>query len=345
MHHLMKLQDYDFHLPPEQIAQHPASERDQARLLVLNRSDGSIQHLHFCDIVEFIRPTDALVVNQTRVMPARLRGRRVETGGQVELLLIRRQEEGWLAMGRPGRRLRSGTVLEFGEGKLRGRVIDRVEEGRFLVRFDGEGVEKRIEEVGEVPLPPYIRRRPEEADRERYQTVFARHSGAIAAPTAGLHFTPLLLERIEAQGSAVVPVVLHVGPGTFEPVRSEDPRQHHLESEFCEVDEEGAARIRERCREGGHIVAVGTTVVRTLETAAESSGEVEAMRGWSDKFIYSPYSFRAVDALVTNFHLPRSSLLLLVAAFVGRKLLLDTYETAVDAGYRFYSYGDAMLIL
>ncbi len=341
----MKLQDYDFHLPPEQIAQHPAAERDQARLLVLNRSDGSIQHRHFCDIVEFLRPSDALVVNQTRVMPARLRGRRVETGGQVELLLIRRQEEGWLAMGRPGRRLRSGTVLEFGDGKLRGQVIDRVGEGRVLVRFDGEGIEARIEEVGEVPLPPYIRRRPGEADRERYQTVFARHSGAVAAPTAVLHFTPLLLERIEAQGIAVVPVVLHVGPGTFEPVRSEDPRQHRLEAEFCEVDEEGAARIRARCGEGGRIVAVGTTVVRTLETAAEGSGEVEAMRDWSSKFIYPPYSFRAVDALVTNFHLPRSSLLFLVAALVGRKLLLETYEAAVDAGYRFYSYGDAMLIL
>ena len=345
MLHLMKLQDYDFHLPPEQIAQHPAAERDQARLLVLNRSDGSIRHQHFCDIVEFLRPTDALVVNQTRVMPARLRGRRVETGGQVELLLIRRQEENWLAMGRPGRRLRSGTVLEFGEGKLRGQVVDKVGEGRVLVRFDGEEIEKRIEEVGEVPLPPYIRRRPGEADRERYQTVFARHSGAIAAPTAGLHFTPLLLKRIKAQGTAVVPVVLHVGPGTFEPVRCEDPRQHCLEAEFCEVDEEGAARIRARCGEGGRIVAVGTTVVRTLETAAERSGEVEAIRDWSGKFIYPPYSFRAVDALVTNFHLPRSSLLLLVAALVGRKLLLETYKAAVDAGYRFYSYGDAMLIL
>jgi len=339
----MNLQDYDYHLPSERIAQYPAPERDRSRLLVLNRTDGSIQHLRFRDIVEFLQPADVLVLNQTRVMPARLRGRKAGTGGQVELLLIRQEGGDWLAMGRPGRRLQPGTVLEFGGEKLR--VVDRVGEGRLRVRFEGEDAAELLEKVGEVPLPPYINRPPEEEDRVRYQTVFARDRGAVAAPTAGLHFTPVLLEAIAARGTAVVPVVLHVGPGTFEPVRTEDPRQHRLEPEYCEVSASSAAQVGRCRRQGGRIVAVGTTVVRALETAAAQTGEVEPLSGWTGKFIYPPYQFRAVDALVTNFHLPRSSLLLLVAAFAGRELVLETYRRAVEAGYRFYSYGDAMLIL
>jgi len=341
----MKLVDYDFHLPPEQIAQHPAAERDQARLLVLNRADGSVRHLQFRDLVDFLRPPDLLVINRTRVMAARLRGRRLETGGKVELLLIRREGENWLAMGRPGRRLQPGVELEFGDGSLRGCVIERVREGRVLVRFQGDDSIEGIEAVGEVPLPPYIRRTPESEDRVRYQTVYARESGAVAAPTAGLHFTPSLLRIAEERSAGVAPVLLHVGPGTFEPVRCEDPSQHQLEAEYCEVDEDSAARIEDCREEGGRVIAVGTTVVRTLETAAEATGSVEPWAGWSAKFICPPYTFRAVDALVTNFHLPRSSLLLLVAALVGRELLMETYRQAVAEGYRFYSYGDAMLIV
>ena len=336
----MKLADYDFHLPAEQIAQHPVAERDRARLLVLDRANGSVRHLQFRDLVDFLRPPDLLVVNRTRVMAARLRGRRLETGGKVELLLIRREGENWLAMGRPGRRLQQGVELEFGDGHLRGCVIERVREGRILVRFEGEDSIERIEAVGEVPLPPYIRRTPEAEDRRRYQTVYARESGAIAAPTAGLHFTPSLLRTVEERSAGVTPVVLHVGPGTFEPVRCKDPSQHQLEAEYCEVGEESAARIG-----GWRVIAVGTTVVRTLETAAEKTGFVEPWAGWSAKFICPPYTFKAVDALVTNFHLPRSSLLLLVAALVGRGLLMETYRQAVAEGYRFYSYGDAMLIV
>jgi len=341
----MKLGDYDFHLPTEQIAQYPAPERDQARLLILNRADGSLLHRQFSDIVDFLRPSDLLVVNRTRVMAARLRGRRRETGGQVELLLIRREGENWLAMGRPGRRLQPGTQMEFGDGSLRGEVVEKTREGRVWVHFEGGETIEELEAFGEVPLPPYIQRTPDAEDRERYQTVYARDSGAIAAPTAGLHFTPPLLRVVEEQCAGVVPVVLHVGPGTFEPVRCEDPRLHKLEAEYCEVGEDSARRIGECRGASGRVIAVGTTVVRTLETAAEATGSVAPWADWSAKFICPPYTFNAVDALITNFHLPRSSLLFLVAALVGRELLMETYRQAVAEGYRFYSYGDAMLIV
>ena len=335
---LMELADFDFDLPSELIAQYPTGERDQSRLLVLDRASASIRHLHFADIRSFLTAADVLVVNQTRVMPARLKGRRAGSGGQVELLLIRPQAQScWLAMGRPGRRLSPGTIVEFGRDGVRAEILERLPEGRFLVRLEGQDVDQMMEEVGEVPLPPYIRRQPDVRDRERYQTVFARQSGAIAAPTAGLHFTRELLREIEGRGTAVVPVLLHVGPGTFAPVRSEDPRRHRLEAEYYEIEEENAAQIRSRRQRGGRVTAVGTTVVRTLETAAEATGVVEASSGWSEKFIYSPYSFKAVDILVTNFHLPRSSLLLLVAAFAGREAMMEAYHQAIAHGYRFYS--------
>lgn len=342
----MKLVDYDFDLPDELIAQHPSPERDQSRLLVVNRSDGSLAHLHFRDIIDQLAPPDVLVLNHTQVMPARLIGHKADTGGRVELLLIRPLAEGdWLSMGRPGRGLKPGTRLVFGDGALQAHIVERVANGRFQVRFDGGDVLARLEAMGEIPLPPYIRRPPEALDRDRYQTVYAARSGAVAAPTAGLHFTPQLLAAIQAKGVVVAKVLLHVGPGTFEPVRSADPREHRLEAEYCEIDT-GVCAALARCRAAcGRIVAVGTTVVRTLESGVDAAGELQPYAGFADNFIYPPYEFGAVDALVTNFHLPRSSLLFLVAAFVGRERLLAAYREAVERKYRFYSYGDAMMIL
>lgn len=340
----MRIEDYRFDLPPELIAQHPAPHRDHSRLLVLNRADGSIQHLCFGDLPSLLDPRDALALNQTRVVPARLRGRGAGRQGAVELLLIRQEGERWLAMGKPARRLGPGSRLEFGGGLLAAQVEEQAGPGRVWVRFEPAQVRELLPSLGEVPLPPYIRRPLEEEDRERYQTVFARVEGAIAAPTAGLHFTAALLERIAAQGTALVPLLLHVGPGTFAPVRSADLTQHRIEPEYYQITAESAAQLRRRRREGGRVVAVGTTVVRALETVCEAGGEPSAGEGWTAKFIYPPYTFRGVDALVTNFHLPESTLLLLVAAFAGRELLLDAYRQAVAARYRFYSYGDAMLI-
>lgn len=341
----MRIEDFHFDLPPELIAQHPAPHRDSSRLLVLNRADVSIQHLFFGDLSSLLTPRDALTLNQTRVVPARLKGKSAGCGGAVELLLIRQEGGRWLAMGKPARRLGLGSRLEFGGGRLGAQVVEQAGPGRVWVCFEPPQVNELLPSLGEIPLPPYIRRPVQEADRERYQTVFARVEGAIAAPTAGLHFTAALLERIAAQGTAVVPVLLHVGPGTFAPVRTPDLTQHRIEPEYYRVTEEGAAQLRQRRQEGGRIVAVGTTVVRALETVCEASGELVAGEGWTAKYIYPPYTFKGVDALVTNFHLPGSTLLLLVAAFAGRELLLEAYRQAVAARYRFYSYGDAMVIL
>jgi S-adenosylmethionine:tRNA ribosyltransferase-isomerase len=341
----MRIADFHFDLPPELIAQHPAPRRDSSRLLVLNRADASIQHLSFAALPSLLSPRDVLVLNQTRVVPARLRGQRAGDAGLVELLLIRHEGECWLAMGKPARRLGLGSRLEFGEGRLRAEVVGQEGRGRVWVRFEPPQVRELLPSLGEIPLPPYIRRPLQEADKERYQTVFARVEGAIAAPTAGLHFTAALLEDIAAQGTAVAPVLLHVGPGTFAPVRSSDLTQHRIEPEYYQITEESATLLRRRRQEGGRIFAVGTTVVRALETASEASGIPAAGEGWTSKYIYPPYTFRGVDALVTNFHLPESTLLLLVAAFAGRELVLEAYRQAVAAGYRFYSYGDAMLIL
>ena len=341
----MKLEDYDFNLPTDLIAQHPASQRDRSRLLVLNRAKCSIQHYLFKDIVNFLGPTDILVINQTRVVKARLRGVRVGTGAEVELLLIRQEEEYWLAMGRPGRRLSPGTRVALAGGSLHAVIIGRAPRGRFLVDFEEEDVASVLEAAGEVPLPPYIERQPREEDSCRYQTVFAQHAGAIAAPTAGLHFTLPLLGEIESQGAKVVPLVLHVGPGTFEPVRTGDPRQHRLEPEYFEVSEESAAALC-RCRQqGGRIIAVGTTAVRALETIAAGNGEFRATCGWTDKFIYPPYKFKMCDRLITNFHQPKSTLMMLVSAFSSKDIVLNTYQEAIKKKYKFYSYGDAMLLL
>ena len=341
----MKLADYDFDLPEELIAQYPVPERDQSRLLVIDRSDGSLAHRQFRDILDYLSPPDVLVLNRTQVMPARLVGRKADTGGRVELLLIRPLAAGaWLALGRPGRGLKPGIELEFGDGALQAHVDERVAGGRFKVRFDAADIMAQLEQVGEIPLPPYIQRSVGAEDRARYQTVYAEQPGAVAAPTAGLHFTPELLAALEAKGVAVAKVLLHVGPGTFAPVRAADPREHRLEAEYCEIDEGVAAELAQRRAAGGRIVAVGTTVVRTLESAVAAAGELRPFAGFVETFIYPPYAFGAVDALVTNFHLPRSSLLMLVAAFVGRERLFAAYREAVARQYRFYSYGDAMII-
>ena len=341
----MKLADYDFDLPKELIAQYPVPERDQSRLLVLDRSDGSLAHRQFRDILDYLSPPDVLVLNRTQVMPARLVGRKADTGGRVELLLIRPLAAGaWLALGRPGRGLKPGIELEFGDGALRAHIDERGAGGRFKVRFDAADIMAQLEQVGEIPLPPYIQRSVGAEDRARYQTVYAEQPGAVAAPTAGLHFTPELLAALEAKGVAVAKVLLHVGPGTFAPVRAADPREHRLEAEYCEIDEGVAAELAQRRAAGGRIVAVGTTVVRTLESAVAAAGELRSFAGFVETFIYPPYAFGAVDALVTNFHLPRSSLLMLVAAFVGRERLFAAYREAVARQYRFYSYGDAMII-
>ena len=353
----MDIADFDFQLPPDQIAQYPAPERDRSRLLVFNRAEKSRRHLRFRDIADILRPDDALVVNETRVLPARLRSSKSETGGKVELLLVRPEGECWQALARPSHRLSPDTELTLDEG-WRLKVEEVLGKGRVLVRLirrggpctvagggsDGPDMLHLLEEEGEVPLPPYIKRHPEEADKERYQTVFARQAGAVAAPTAGLHFTAPLIRRIRDRGVAVVPILLHVGPGTFEPVRVADPRQHRVEAEYYCVSDEAAAELGARRRAGGRVVAVGTTVVRALETAVGPEGNIRPGSGWTDRFILPPYRFQAVDALVTNFHLPCSSLLLLVAAFAGHSAIMETYRNAVESGYRFYSYGDAMLI-
>jgi len=341
----MNLSDYDFHLPDELIAQEPLTRRDESRLLVLERTSGAIKHLRFAEIAGLLTKNDALVVNQTRVFPARLHGVRRDTNGKVELLLIRRVDSGrWLAMGKPGRALQPGIELVFADGELRAEVVLRTTEGRVELLFTPADIDPILEKVGQIPLPPYIRRDATDADIGRYQTVFARQRGAIAAPTAGLHFTDELLGEIKTLGAAIEPIVLHVGPGTFEPVRCEDPREHSLEGEYFEITAEVAAELNRR-RVGGRLVAVGTTVVRTLETSVDEQGQIAGGSGWSEKFIYPPYAFGAVDALVTNFHLPKSTLLMLVAAFAGYENLMRAYREAVREGYRFYSYGDAMMVV
>ena len=342
----MRLDDFDFDLPDTAIAQHPAVERDLSRLLVLPRCSGSTEHRQFRDLPGLLRPGDSLVLNESRVMAARLRGQRVETGGSVELLLVRQGEDGtWRAMARPMRRLHPGTQIQFAGGRLRGSVVDRAEPGQVGIRFTDEaGRPADPTLVGELPLPPYIQRDPVAEDAERYQTVYARDPGSVAAPTAGLHFTDALLGELAAADVAAERLVLHVGPGTFAPVRAADPREHRLDAEHYSLPGPVAERLNQRRRQGGRVVAVGTTVTRTLETCASDSGELRGGEGWTDLFIYPGYQFRAVDAMITNFHLPRTSLLMLVAALAGRERVLEAYGQAVEAGYRFYSYGDAMLI-
>ncbi len=326
------------------MAQTPIEPRDAARLLVVDRATGTLAHRVFRELPEYLRPGDVLVLNDTRVIPARLIGRRAGTGGQVELLLLHRRSNGeWETLARPGRRLREGARVVFGDGRLVAVVTGITPAGGRVVRFEGEDeVEQLISQVGQVPLPPYIR--TPLADPERYQTVYAREPGAAAAPTAGLHFTPELLERIRDGGVTIAEITLHVGLGTFQPVKVSRVEEHEMHAEYYRVPVETVKAIRSAREQGGRVFAVGTTVVRTLETAA-AGGELQPGDGWTRLFIYPGFRFRVVDALITNFHLPRSTLLLLVSAFAGRELIGRVYEEAVRQRYRFYSFGDAMLIV
>jgi S-adenosylmethionine:tRNA ribosyltransferase-isomerase len=341
------IESYDYPLPPDLIAQEPLAERDASRLLVLERSTGALSHRTFSDLPELLRPGDLLVTNRSRVFPARLLGRR-EGGGAAEILLVRRRDaERWDAMVRPGRRLRPGTTVDVAPG-FRVRVEDAPASGGLrAVRLllDGLDPDAALERHGHVPLPPYIRRADAREDRERYQTVYARETGSVAAPTAGLHFTPELLARLRDRDVDRAEIVLHVGPGTFRPVEVADVREHRVDPERFTVPPETAAAIERARAEGRRVVAVGTTATRALESAADAAGRVRPGDGETDLVIVPGFRFRVTGALVTNFHLPRSSLLLLVSAFAGRDRVLDAYAEAVRRAYRFYSYGDAMLVV
>lgn len=342
----MLLADFDYELPKELIAQHPPPQRGQSRLLVIPKAGGPLQHRMFTDLPEYLEPGDCLVLNDTKVIPARLIGQRV-TGGRVELLLLRQiSDREWEALAKPARRLRLHERLIFGE-ELIAEIVAVGSEGRRIVRLDYEGdFWAVLERVGQMPLPPYIRRKkPEQLDRERYQTVYASVPGAVAAPTAGLHFTPKLIQEIERKGVKIARLTLHVGLGTFRPIQTENIEKHHMHAEYYSVSANAAAIINETRAQQGRIVAVGTTVVRTLETVVDAQGQIRPGFGMTDLYITPGFVFRATDALITNFHLPRSSLLVLVAAFVGRERILEAYQEAIRKGYRFYSYGDATLII
>ncbi len=341
----MKTSDFNFDLPKDLIAQDPLENRSASRLLVMDKNTGALEHRHFYDVVEYLNPGDCLVLNNTKVIPARLYGVREGTGASIEILLLRRKENNvWETLARPGKKAKPGTRIVFGEGLLVGEVIGVAEEGNRLIRFSYEGIfEEILDRLGQMPLPPYITH--ELKDKNRYQTVYAKYDGSAAAPTAGLHFTPELLEQIRKKGIRIVEVTLHVGLGTFRPVKAEDVTQHHMHSEFYQIDECAAAAINETRAWGGRIVCVGTTSCRTIESAAREDGTVAPGSGWTDIFIYPGYRFKVLDALITNFHLPESTLLMLVSALAGRDHVLAAYEEAVDRKYRFFSFGDAMLIL
>ncbi|MBE5797109.1 MAG: tRNA preQ1(34) S-adenosylmethionine ribosyltransferase-isomerase QueA [Clostridiales bacterium] len=341
----MRTADFDYHLPEELIAQTPVEPRDHSRLMVVHRGDGTREHKHFYDIIDYLNPGDALVINETKVIPARLLGVKEDTGVPVEILLLRRENTtDWEALVKPGRRLKPGAVCVFGDGLLRCEVLSSVPEiGGRIVRFMYDGVfEEILDRLGEMPLPPYIHEKLQ--DRTRYQTVYAKNEGSAAAPTAGLHFTPELLEKVKAKGVTIVPVTLHVGLGTFRPVTVEDVDTHVMHSEYYQVTQEAADKLNAIRAAGGRIICVGTTSVRTLETVATEDGVVHAGAGDTAIFIYPGKKIKAVDALITNFHLPQSTLLMLVSTFMGRETALDVYREAVEERYRFFSFGDAMFI-
>ncbi|HOB34832.1 MAG TPA: tRNA preQ1(34) S-adenosylmethionine ribosyltransferase-isomerase QueA [Bacillota bacterium] len=340
----MKVSDFDFQLPEDLIAQQPCQKRDCSRLLILSRRTGTIEHKYFYHLPELLRAGDLLVLNDTKVLPARLFAAK-DSGGRLELLLLTPgAEETWHCLVKPARRARVGTRLTFAGG-LQGEIVAAGEQGQRTVRFSLAGAElqKKIEEIGQLPLPPYIRRPLAEPDR--YQTVYAARPGAVAAPTAGLHFTDQVFARLKARGIDRVFLTLHVGLGTFRPVTAETVEEHRMHSEYYQIDAQAAAAVNRARAEGRRVVAVGTTAVRVLETAAGDDGLVRPGSGWTDIFIYPGYSFKAVDALLTNFHLPRSTLLMLVSAFAGRELVLQAYQEAIARKYRFFSFGDAMLIV
>ena len=340
----MNIKEFYYDLPEELIAQDPLTDRSSSRLLTLDKNSGAFSHHVFRDIVDFLNPGDCLVINNTKVIPARLMGEKEGTGAGIEVLLLKRKENDvWETVVKPGKKARPGARISFGNGLLVGEVVDVVEEGNRLIKFEYEGIfEEILDQLGQMPLPPYITHRLE--DKNRYQTVYAKHNGSAAAPTAGLHFTPELLEVIKAKGVKVAEVTLHVGLGTFRPVKVENILEHHMHSEFYMVEEEQAAMINETKKNGGRVICVGTTSCRTIESATGEDGILRAGSGWTEIFIYPGYKFKILDALITNFHLPESTLLMLISALAGRDNVMAAYEEAVKERYRFFSFGDAMFI-
>ncbi|SHH53250.1 S-adenosylmethionine--tRNA ribosyltransferase-isomerase [Caloranaerobacter azorensis DSM 13643] len=340
----MRRQDFYFDLPEELIAQYPIEKRDSSRLMVLDKKTGAIEHKEFRDIIDYLNKGDCLVLNDTRVIPARLFGQKEDTGGKIEFLLLNRVEKDkWQVLVKPGKRARIGTTFVFGDGLLKADVLDIDEEGVRIVEFKYDGIfEEVLDKLGEIPLPPYIKQKLE--DRERYQTVYSKKEGSAAAPTAGLHFTDELLEKIKEKGVEIVYITLHVGLGTFRPVKVDNLDEHKMHSEFFEVSDKAANTINEIKKKGGKIIAVGTTTTRTLESSSNSEGLVVPKKGWTDIFIYPGYKFKIIDKLITNFHLPESTLIMLVSALAGRENVLRAYNIAVKEKYRFFSFGDAMLI-
>lgn len=340
----MNVKDYDYDLPEEQIAQDPLEDRSSSRLMVLDRQTGDVEHRHFTDILEYLHPGDCLVINNTKVIPARLFGVKEDTQAKIEVLLLKRKENDiWETLVKPGKKAKPGTKLVFGDGLLTAEVVDVVEEGNRLIQFHYDGIfEEILDQLGQMPLPPYITHQLK--DKNRYQTVYAKYDGSAAAPTAGLHFTKELLQKVKDMGVDIAEVTLHVGLGTFRPVKVENVLDHHMHSEFYMVSQEAADKIN-RAKESGHrVIAVGTTSTRTLEAAADENGRLHETSGWTEIFIYPGYQFKVIDALITNFHLPQSTLVMLVSALAGREHVLHAYEIAVKERYRFFSFGDAMLI-
>jgi S-adenosylmethionine:tRNA ribosyltransferase-isomerase len=340
----MRKEDFYFDLPEELIAQDPLEDRSSSRLLVLDKETGKVEHHVFREIIDYLQEGDCLVINDTKVIPARLIGSKIGTDAKIEVLLLKRKENDvWETLVKPGKKAKVGTRISFGDGLLVGEVVDIVEEGNRLIHFEYEGIfEEILDQLGQMPLPPYITHQLE--DKNRYQTVYAKHSGSAAAPTAGLHFTPELLKEIEEKGVQIARVTLHVGLGTFRPVKVDNILEHHMHSEFYQIDEEAAEKIN-RAKESGHrVICVGTTSCRTIESAADKNGKLHATNGWTEIFIYPGYEFKVLDCLITNFHLPESTLVMLLSALAGREQVLSAYEEAVKEKYRFFSFGDAMFI-
>lgn len=340
----MKRQDFYYELPEELIAQDPLEDRSSSRLLVLDKESGAVSHHVFKDVIDYLNEGDCLVINDTKVLPARLIGAKVGTDAKIEVLLLKRKENNiWETLVKPGKKAKIGTKISFGDGLLMGEVVDIVEEGNRLIQFTYEGIfEEILDRLGQMPLPPYITHHLE--DKNRYQTVYAEHTGSAAAPTAGLHFTPELLEKIEKKGVDIARVTLHVGLGTFRPVKVDEITDHHMHSEFFQIEEEAAEKINRAKDAGKKVICVGTTSCRTVESAADETGHLKACSGWTEIFIYPGYQFKVLDSLITNFHLPESTLVMLVSALAGREHVLAAYEEAVKERYRFFSFGDAMLI-
>lgn len=341
----MNVKDFYYDLPEELIAQDPLEDRSSSRLMVLDKETGNVEHKIFRDVLDYLKPGDCLVINNTKVIPARLFGHKEGTNAGIEVLLLKRKEKDvWETLVKPGKKARPGARIRFGDGRLIGEVTDIVEEGNRLIRFEYEGIfEEVLDQLGQMPLPPYITHPLQ--DKNRYQTVYAKYDGSAAAPTAGLHFTEELLKQIEEKGVLIAGVTLHVGLGTFRPVKVENILDHHMHSEFYCIEEAEAEKINQTKRNGGRIISVGTTSCRTLESAADENGMVRACSGWTEIFIYPGYQFKCMDALITNFHLPESTLLMLVSALAGREKIMEAYQTAVAERYRFFSFGDAMLIM